>query len=194
MHITQSSPQDPQGQILQAARELMSLKGFGAMSMRALAGRVGLQPGSLYHHFRSKADLLEEIAEAALCDRLHDWWAHRPKRAEPTEQLKAFIAFHYDRSRQHFDQEHWLMAELRHLGCESRARIEEHHALYLKELEQLIVLAARSTDLQVRDVRIAARAVLALLDGLVGASAEGKHSPAQASADEVTELAFKLFS
>lgn len=51
------------GEILSAAMQLFSAKGYSATSMRDIAEAVGLQPGSLYAHIRSKEDLLVEIIE-----------------------------------------------------------------------------------------------------------------------------------
>ena len=45
------------------ALALFAEKGFGQVSMRELAAHVGLTPGSLYHHFPSKQDLLFDLIE-----------------------------------------------------------------------------------------------------------------------------------
>lgn len=42
---------------------LFAEKGFGQVSMRELASHLGLTPGSLYHHFPSKQDLLYDLIE-----------------------------------------------------------------------------------------------------------------------------------
>ena len=47
--------------IVNAAIDLIMEGGFSAMSMRSLARKAGMQAGSLYYHFPSKIDVLEEI-------------------------------------------------------------------------------------------------------------------------------------
>jgi len=47
----------------QAALELFSRDGYHGVSLRRLANVVGLLPGSLYHHFEGKQDLLFELIE-----------------------------------------------------------------------------------------------------------------------------------
>lgn len=47
----------------QAALELFSRDGYHGVSLRRLASVVGLLPGSLYHHFEGKQDLLFELIE-----------------------------------------------------------------------------------------------------------------------------------
>ena len=47
--------------ILDAAARLFAVKGYGATSMRDIAGAVGMLPGSLYYHFASKEELLVAV-------------------------------------------------------------------------------------------------------------------------------------
>lgn len=47
----------------QAALELFSQDGYHGVSLRRLATVVGLLPGSLYHHFEGKQELLFELIE-----------------------------------------------------------------------------------------------------------------------------------
>jgi AcrR family transcriptional regulator len=48
-------------EILGIARRLFAAQGYGGTSMRHIADATGLLPGSLYTHFRSKAQLIDEI-------------------------------------------------------------------------------------------------------------------------------------
>lgn len=50
-----------QQRLKDAAVRLFATKGFHATTVRQIAARVFLQPGSLYHYFPSKQDLLREI-------------------------------------------------------------------------------------------------------------------------------------
>jgi AcrR family transcriptional regulator len=53
--------QELREQILGAARELFVQQGYQAVSMRAIADRVGCAPGTLYLYFRDKASILAAI-------------------------------------------------------------------------------------------------------------------------------------
>ena len=55
--------------IIQSAAQIFRQKGYHAASMQDIADAVGLQKASLYHHVRSKQDILAAILDAAL-DRL----------------------------------------------------------------------------------------------------------------------------
>lgn len=47
--------------ILEAARDLLAEGGLDALSMRALAGRVGLSATAIYHWFKGKEDLVDRV-------------------------------------------------------------------------------------------------------------------------------------
>jgi AcrR family transcriptional regulator len=55
-----SSPR--RAEILEAATRLFAGNGYHAVGMRAIAEAVGIRSSSLYHHFRSKQELLAAIA------------------------------------------------------------------------------------------------------------------------------------
>ncbi len=50
--------------ILDAARELFVADGVDATTMRAIAAKIGYTPTAIYHHFRDKDALLEELCVA----------------------------------------------------------------------------------------------------------------------------------
>lgn len=54
--------------VLQAARELLAAEGLEALTMRALARRLGVQPNTLYSHVASKAALVEALLDEVLAD------------------------------------------------------------------------------------------------------------------------------
>ncbi|GAA3218799.1 TetR/AcrR family transcriptional regulator C-terminal domain-containing protein [Nonomuraea helvata] len=49
------------GQVLQAAIELLDEVGLDGLTMRRLAGRLGVQAGALYRHYPSKQALLDAM-------------------------------------------------------------------------------------------------------------------------------------
>jgi AcrR family transcriptional regulator len=51
----------PKGRILRAAARLFAERGYRASTVRELAAAVGLQSGSLFHHFRDKESILEAV-------------------------------------------------------------------------------------------------------------------------------------
>lgn len=53
-------------QIVDATLELADTKGLSAVSMRTLAGRLGVTPMALYRHVADKRELLDGLVEALL--------------------------------------------------------------------------------------------------------------------------------
>jgi TetR/AcrR family tetracycline transcriptional repressor len=52
--------------IAEAGLELLAEGGMDNLSTRKLASRLGVKSASLYHHFRNKQQLLDEIADAMI--------------------------------------------------------------------------------------------------------------------------------
>jgi AcrR family transcriptional regulator len=61
----QAAP-DRRSMILQAAARLFAERGFEATSVRQIADAVDLLPGSLYHHFDTKEQILHEVIREPL--------------------------------------------------------------------------------------------------------------------------------
>lgn len=56
----------PRGRLLRAAAHLFRTQGYERTTVRDLAALVGIQSGSLFHHFRSKEDILEAVMEEVI--------------------------------------------------------------------------------------------------------------------------------
>lgn len=52
--------------LMKAAADCFVATGFAASTMREIAARAGMQPGSIYYHFPSKKDLLAAVHEEGL--------------------------------------------------------------------------------------------------------------------------------
>lgn len=54
--------------VLAAAVSLLDAYGLGDLSMRRIAGNLGVAPGALYWHFANKQELLGAVADSILAD------------------------------------------------------------------------------------------------------------------------------
>jgi AcrR family transcriptional regulator len=61
-----STTETRRDEILAIAAELFAEKGIAATTVRDIAARAGILSGSLYHHFQSKTEMLEEILQQAI--------------------------------------------------------------------------------------------------------------------------------
>ncbi len=69
---TPSSVSDRRTELLDISARLFSEFGFESTSVRQIADLANLLPGSLYHHFATKEDILHEIIRAPLLESAKD--------------------------------------------------------------------------------------------------------------------------
>jgi AcrR family transcriptional regulator len=62
----QARPSPTRVEILDSAARLIVDGGYEAFTMRAVALRVNIKAGSLYHHFKSKEEIVEEILNSGV--------------------------------------------------------------------------------------------------------------------------------
>lgn len=82
----------PRERILVAAAHLFRKKGYKGTTVRDIAEAVGIQSGSLFHHFATKEEMLLEIMREAflsICIAHEKVLATEP---DPVKQLRALIA------------------------------------------------------------------------------------------------------
>ncbi|QNP73700.1 TetR/AcrR family transcriptional regulator [Streptomyces roseirectus] len=61
---------DPRGELLGAAAELFTVKGYAATSTRAVAERAGMRQATMYHYVSGKEELLAELLESTVAPSL----------------------------------------------------------------------------------------------------------------------------
>ena len=58
-----TDPESARGKLLQSAAHLFRNKGFERTTVRDLASAVGILSGSIFHHFKSKDEILRAVME-----------------------------------------------------------------------------------------------------------------------------------
>jgi AcrR family transcriptional regulator len=84
-------------QILDAAAEIIVREGYDACTMRAVAALVDMKAGSLYYHFKSKDEIVEEILNQGietLYERVAETIRSLPKEAPFAQRLAAAVEVH----------------------------------------------------------------------------------------------------
>lgn len=56
----------PRGRVLRAAAHLFRVNGYEGTTVREIAALVGIQSGSLFHHFKSKEEILFTVMQAVI--------------------------------------------------------------------------------------------------------------------------------
>lgn len=81
--------------LLDAAAAMFAAKGYDGTSIRDIAGAVGMLPGSLYYHFKSKEDLLLAVYRKGVArfeEAIAEALGQTP--AEPWQAIEAACAAH----------------------------------------------------------------------------------------------------
>lgn len=83
--------------ILRAAARLIRARGYRAATMRAIGEAAGIEAGSIYYHFKSKEEILDEVLDLGLRDLLGGVRATiaRPAACE-RDRIAAAMATHLD--------------------------------------------------------------------------------------------------
>lgn len=84
-------------EILDAAAEIIVREGYDACTMRAVAALVDMKAGSLYYHFKSKDEIVEEILNQGietLYARVSGTIRGLPKEAPFAQRLSAAVEVH----------------------------------------------------------------------------------------------------
>lgn len=118
--------------LLRLAAALFRQKGYAGSSTRELAGQLGIQKASLYHHIRGKEDLLFAISVGSL-EHITAAVSAAGAAAEPGGRLRAMIAAHMQTALADQDMHTTMLIELRSLSPgrqeQVRARRDQYQAL-----------------------------------------------------------------
>ena len=153
---------DRQREILQAAIELITRDGYGALTMRALARESGLKLGALQYHFRTTDDLLLGLS-AHLSEIYRNAFAARLSTREAVSLRDTVRFFFQDpvdpalRSERLWPQL-WAMAQVQPV---MRSVLDEIHAGYLNALEIALMRA------EIPNARAHALTLMAAIEGSV---------------------------
>ena len=125
-------------QLLTAAAELFSERGYHGTSMQHLAERLGILRGSLYAHISSKEDLLFEIVDRGadrFITRMEEVVASE---APPSEKLKQALSAHISTVAEHMEASTVFLNDWRFLSDERRELIQAKRDLYESLVQEII--------------------------------------------------------
>lgn len=152
--------------ILEEAAKLFTEKGYEATSVQDLAEALGLSKAALYHHFRSKEEVLYEISLLALEGLLRE--GEKALREEdPKRALLLYMEAHARYLEENFP---FFAAMLQGLSSLSQGRREATVALRDRHEANLRAILKRGVErgsFRPMDVALAGRAILSMLNWMV---------------------------
>lgn len=148
-----------------AALRLFAQHGFAAVSMRQIAGEVGVQAGALYNYTPDKQSLLFDLMQRHMEGLLAEV-AWRVMGDTPTDRLHSFVRFHIGYHIDRPDEVFIAYMELRSLSPENFARIETQRRRYEDMLEAILQDGVVQGAFSVPDTKIATLGLIAMLNGV----------------------------
>lgn len=168
--------------LLEAARSLAAEGGPDALTLGALAQRVGLSRPAVYEYFRSRDDLLAAIIEDEMPAWRSELMTALAGTSEPASRVAAYVAAQLRMLR---DGRHAAAMTLsaHAFGAEARARIRAEHDLLLEPLVTALaeagVPAPRTRAILIQGIVAAATPLLgtgdaqAVIDAAVAQAVSG---------------------
>lgn len=151
--------------ILDAALRLFAQHGYAAVSMRKIAGEVGVQVGALYNYTPDKQSLLFGLMRDHMENLVAAWMAE-DQADDPLERLDQFARFHISYHHIRRDAVFIAYMELRNLSPENFVVIEDLRRAYENELRKILAEGEERGVFHVPDAKIAAMALIATLTGV----------------------------
>lgn len=153
--------------LIEGAAEVFARSGYHGCSMRDIAERIGIRQSSIYHHFRSKDEILGAICTYGGDTFLRNIKAIRAGAGTPRAKLEAVISAHITPYvlRQHYAYSFVFMRQ--HLTGKAKATVSRLAHAYEQELEGLLHDGVKSGELDAEmDVRMAAFALLGMCNSV----------------------------
>lgn len=151
-------------EILEAAAQIFSQKGFHATSMQDIAQAVNLQKASLYHHISSKQDILVGVLDQALDILIANMQDVLALPLAPDEKLRRSMQVYLQTMLENRDLAAVLLLEHRSLKAEFHA----HHIPRRDHFEHLwrdLILEGKTQGVfSCREPAIVSRALLGVMN------------------------------
>ena len=149
-----------------AALTLIAQRGYEAVSMRDLAGEVGVQAAALYRYHPTKEDLLHSLMIEHMEKLAAGWQAADPQSAPPA-RLAAFVRHHvgFHITRRH--STHVSNMELRSQSPQRLTQVLKLRTAHEKSMRDILRAGAEAGDFQIDDVYLTSMAIIQMITGVI---------------------------
>jgi TetR/AcrR family transcriptional regulator, cholesterol catabolism regulator len=151
-------------EILQAAAQIFTEKGYHAASMQDIADAVQLQKASLYHHVSSKQEILLAILDQTLDLLMVELRQILELDLPPQQKLRLGMISYLRTLTEHHDLASVLLLEYRSLQPDLKARHIPHRNLYEALWKSLIQEGQSAGVLACTDIGFTSRMLLGAMN------------------------------
>ncbi|MDX1588143.1 MAG: TetR/AcrR family transcriptional regulator [Oleiphilaceae bacterium] len=126
-----TDPDSPRGRLLVQAAHLFREKGYERTTVRDLAAAVGIQSGSIFHHFRSKEEILQAVMTEAILFNTQRMRQRLDEASSLTDRVRALIRCELESINGRTGEAMAVLVyEWRSLSAESQSRILKLRDIY----------------------------------------------------------------
>eukprot|EP00435_Cladocopium_sp_Y103_P078349 s1_g2088.t1 len=154
-------------EIIAATRQILTIEGAGALSLRGVASSVGIKLASLQYHFPTRADLVTALVDDMLTQQKAaiKHLSENPRNA-PQEKLDAVLRWFAietgeDEEDSRLEVQFWALAQI---DDAARHALAQYHNLYVTFLAGLIQDAVGVSK---RQATLRAVSIASLLEGAI---------------------------
>ncbi len=167
-------------EILEAAAQIFSQKGFHAASMQDIAQAVNLQKASLYHHVTSKQEILLSLLNRALDMLILQIEQVVRQPLQPEEKLRQAMIVYLQAMLDHRELASVLLLEHRSLEPQYQSRHFPHRDRFERLWRDMIQEGVDKGVFESADPGLASKSLLGVLNWTITwFSPQGKSSAAQ---------------
>ncbi|TBH16057.1 TetR/AcrR family transcriptional regulator [Thermus thermamylovorans] len=152
--------------ILEEAAKLFTEKGYEATSVQDLAEALGLSKAALYHHFRSKEEILYEVSLLALRG-LVEAGERALKEPDPKRALLAFMQGHARFFEENYPFFVTMLQGIKSLSPERRAQTVALRDRHEDNLRRILRWGMEQGAFRKVDVALTGRAILSMLNWMI---------------------------
>lgn len=183
-----TDPQSAKGKLMRAAAHLFKTKGYERTTVRELGAAVGIQSGSLFHHFKSKEAILLGVMEETIIINMARMLDALSKANDSSSKLLALIrcelnSVHTDTG----EAMSVLVYEWRSLKPEKQA-----HILQLRDEYETLWLTAIQEGVQSGEIKQDPFILRRLLAGAIGWSTTWYRPDGDLSLEELAKQTLML--
>ncbi len=152
--------------ILDQSLPLIAKLGYSAVSMRMIAGAVGVNVGALYNHFPNKQQILVRLMTDHMNALLAGWHEIETDGLSPAQRIEQFVRFHIAFNIPRSEDVFISFMELRSLEPENHKMIEGLRSQYENIVASIIRDGSDAGQFNVADTHVATMSVLGSLVGV----------------------------
>ncbi|NMI01849.1 TetR/AcrR family transcriptional regulator [Pseudonocardia acidicola] len=163
---TRPGPGGRRAQLATVAGRLFRERGYHAVGMRMIAEAADIRAASLYHHFRSKEELLLQVVFRVNRDLIAEYLPLLEGPGSYADRLGALVRAHI----LHIwnDRDAWWLAtrELRALSPAALEQVQVDRRYYQHRIADFIAAGVAAGEFACADPRLTTLAVLDMINGL----------------------------